>query len=571
MSNDFADAVDPADSSAEQSVADSAALGAASPSFDDVPSVPAPSQHAGSQPAGVQPAVAPDEVYIPPSDADAPPEDYVPAPANFDNDFGAPAFADGGFGAQQGSSNWGAGRGRGSRKFRREDPPGPTGRDFGRQPPHDNEAEQGVLGAMLLSTSAITDIVEELSPEDFYKPAHQLIYNAIIDLFTENKEVDAVIVAARLDKAGNLARVGGASYIHTLVQSVPTAANARYYAEIVAEKSILRRLVDAGTRVVQLGYEGTEGAEVDAVVDMAQQEVFAIAQKKATVDYSPLSEIIRPTMDELDAIAAHGGLAQGVPTGFVDLDNLTNGLHGGQMIIIAARPGVGKSTLALDFMRSCSITHGKASVLFSLEMSKSEVVMRLLSAEAEVSLADMRSGRMTDEQWAKLANRVGEISEAPLYIDDSPNLTMMEIRSKARRLAQKNGLDLIVVDYLQLMSSGKKVESRQQEVSEFSRQLKLLAKELDVPLIAISQLNRGPESRTDKRPQLADLRESGSLEQDADMVMLLYRPDSQDPDAARPGEADIILAKHRGGPIDTVAVAHQLNYSRFANLARGGS
>ena len=414
-------------------------------------------------------------------------------------------------------------------------PADPPGRDFGRQPPHDNEAEQGVLGAMLLSPNTITDIIEELIPDDFYRPAHQLIYRAILDLFSDNKDVDPVIVAGRLDRNHDLERVGGAPYLHTLISSVPTAANARYYAEIVAEKAVLRRLVDAGTRVVQLGYEGTEGAEVDVVVDMAQQEVFAIAQRNVTEDYAILADILQPTMDELDELSTHGGLARGIPTGFIDLDNLTNGLHGGQMIIVAARPGVGKSTLALDFMRSCSIKHNKASVIFSLEMSKSEIVMRLLSAETEIRLSDMRAGRMSDEAWAKLANRVGQISEAPLFIDDSANLTMMEIRSKARRLKQKHDLQMIVVDYLQLMSSGKRVESRQQEVSEFSRQLKLLAKELDVPLVAISQLNRGPESRTDKRPQLADLRESGSLEQDADMVMLLYRPDSQDKDDERAG------------------------------------
>ena len=445
-------------------------------------------------------------------------------------------------------------------------PADPPGRDFGRQPPHDNEAEQGVLGAMLLSPNTITDIIEELIPDDFYRPAHQLIYRAILDLFSDNKDVDPVIVAGRLDRNHDLERVGGAPYLHTLISSVPTAANARYYAEIVAEKAVLRRLVDAGTRVVQLGYEGTEGAEVDVVVDMAQQEVFAIAQRNVTEDYAILADILQPTMDELDELSTHGGLARGIPTGFIDLDNLTNGLHGGQMIIVAARPGVGKSTLALDFMRSCSIKHNKASVIFSLEMSKSEIVMRLLSAETEIRLSDMRAGRMSDEAWAKLANRVGQISEAPLFIDDSANLTMMEIRSKARRLKQKHDLQMIVVDYLQLMSSGKRVESRQQEVSEFSRQLKLLAKELDVPLVAISQLNRGPESRTDKRPQLADLRESGSL---ADMVMLLYRPDSQDKDDERAGEADIILAKHRGGPIDTVQVAHQLHYSKFVDMARG--
>lgn len=471
--------------------------------------------------------------------------------------------------SQQASFERSSTRGSRGRYGQQGGPADPPGRDFGRQPPHDNEAEQGVLGAMLLSPNTITDIIEELIPDDFYRPAHQLIYGAILDLFSDNKDVDPVIVAGRLDRNHDLERVGGAPYLHTLISSVPTAANARYYAEIVAEKAVLRRLVDAGTRVVQLGYEGTEGAEVDVVVDMAQQEVFAIAQRNVTEDYAILADILQPTMDELDELSTHGGLARGIPTGFIDLDNLTNGLHGGQMIIVAARPGVGKSTLALDFMRSCSIKHNKASVIFSLEMSKSEIVMRLLSAETEIRLSDMRAGRMSDEAWAKLANRVGQISEAPLFIDDSANLTMMEIRSKARRLKQKHDLQMIVVDYLQLMSSGKRVESRQQEVSEFSRQLKLLAKELDVPLVAISQLNRGPESRTDKRPQLADLRESGSLEQDADMVMLLYRPDSQDKDDERAGEADIILAKHRGGPIDTVQVAHQLHYSKFVDMARG--
>lgn len=470
--------------------------------------------------------------------------------------------------SQQASFERSSTRGDRGRYGQQGGPADPPGRDFGRQPPHDNEAEQGVLGAMLLSPNTITDIIEELIPDDFYRPAHQLIYRAILDLFSDNKDVDPVIVAGRLDRNHDLERVGGAPYLHTLISSVPTAANARYYAEIVAEKAVLRRLVDAGTRVVQLGYEGTEGAEVDVVVDMAQQEVFAIAQRNVTEDYAILADILQPTMDELDELSTHGGLARGIPTGFIDLDNLTNGLHGGQMIIVAARPGVGKSTLALDFMRSCSIKHNKASVIFSLEMSKSEIVMRLLSAETEIRLSDMRAGRMSDEAWAKLANRVGQISEAPLFIDDSANLTMMEIRSKARRLKQKHDLQMIVVDYLQLMSSGKRVESRQQEVSEFSRQLKLLAKELDVPLVAISQLNRGPESRTDKRPQLADLRESGSLEQDADMVMLLYRPDSQDKDDERAGEADIILAKHRGGPIDTVQVAHQLHYSKFVDMAR---
>lgn len=438
-----------------------------------------------------------------------------------------------------------------------------------RQPPHDERAERSVLGAMLLNQEVVLDVVENLQPEDFYFPSHQLIYQAILDLFADGSQIDVLIVAGRLDRLNQLERVGGAPYLHTLISEVPTSANARYYAEIVEEKSLLRQLVNAGTRVVQYGYEGAEGMEVEALVDRAQQEVFNIARNGGGEDYKVLSDLLKPTIDELTQIAAGGGLEQGVPTGFTDLDNLTNGLHAGQMVIVAARPGVGKSTLALDFMRSCSIQHGKTSVIFSLEMSASEIIMRMLSAETEIKLSAMRSGNMEERDWEKLTQRLNEIQDAPLFIDDSPNLTMMEIRSKARKLKQQHGLDLVVLDYLQLMSSGKKVESRQQEVSEFSRHLKLLAKELEVPVIAISQLNRGPEARTDKKPQLADLRESGSLEQDADMVFLLYRPDSQDRDDERAGEADIIVAKHRGGPIDTIPVAHQLHYSRFVNMAHG--
>ncbi|OLL70016.1 Replicative DNA helicase [Pseudonocardia sp. Ae150A_Ps1] len=282
-----------------------------------------------------------------------------------------------------------------------------------------------------------------------------------------------------------------------------------------------------------------------------------------------LEELLQPTMDEIDAIASRGGQSTGVPTGFADLDQVTNGLHPGQMVVVAARPGLGKSTLGLDFARSCSIKNGMTSAFFSLEMSKSAIVMRLLSAEARIRLADMRAGRMSDEDWTRMARRMSEISEAPLYIDDSPNLTLMEIRAKARRMKQRYDLKLIILDYLQLMTSGRKVESRQQEVSEFSRQIKLLAKELEVPVMAMSQLNRGPEQRTDKRPMLSDLRESGSIEQDADMVVLLHRPDAFEQDDPRAGEADLILAKHRNGPTTTITVAHQLHYSRFSDLTHG--
>ncbi|MGY4098221.1 replicative DNA helicase [Nocardia sp. R16R-3T] len=847
-------------------------------------------------------------------------------------------------------------------------------------------AEQSVLGGMLLSKDAIADVVEVLRPGDFYRPAHQAVYDTILDLYGRGEPADPVTVAAGLDRRGELKRIGGAPYLVTLTQTVPTAANAGYYAEIVAEKAILRRLVEAGTRIVQYGYAGADGQDIAEVVDRAQAEVYEVTERRTTEDFLPLEELLQPTMDEIDSIASRGGISLGVPTGFTELDELTNGLHPGQMIIVAARPGVGKalaldtplptptgwttmgevrvgdelfdakgrptrvlaatevmtdrpcyevefsdgtvivadeqhqwltetrasrrsaqqaatgrnrhrnqrtfaavrttadiantlrcdtadrrlnhsvtnaqplrlpqrdllippytlgawlgdgtsatehitsadpeiiarieaegivavlshsahpryhlrlpadvpipprecvicgkefvphtsevrtcgrscggkarfysapvgaptcprcagpstglrlcqgcrnsvgsvharlrtigvldnkhipteylrsseaqrrallaglldtdgtvthggsvqlcvtseslfhdvrelvaglgyrcristkrvggrteassiaytltfstddevfglyrkallhkerragrstarsgsryiadvrrinsvpvrcvevdnidhlylagrsmvpthnSTLGMDFMRSCSIKHGLASVIFSLEMSRTEIVMRLLSAEAKIKLGDMRSGRMSDDDWTKLARRMSEISEAPLFVDDSPNLTMMEIRAKARRLKQRHDLKLVVVDYLQLMTSGKKVESRQQEVSDFSRNLKLLAKELEVPVIAISQLNRGPEQRTDKRPMVSDLRESGSLEQDADMVILLHRPDAFERDDPRGGEADLIVGKHRNGPTATITVAHQLHLSRFVDMARG--
>ncbi|TCP57389.1 primary replicative DNA helicase [Tamaricihabitans halophyticus] len=443
------------------------------------------------------------------------------------------------------------------------------GGGFDRQPPQDLTAEQSVLGGMMLSKDAIADVVEVLRPGDFYRPAHQAVYDVVLDLYGRGEPADPVTVSAELERRGELGRVGGAPYLHTLIATVPTAANAGYYAEIVAEKAVLRRLVEAGTKIVQSGYAAGDGSDINEVVDRAQAAIYEVTERRTSEDYLALEELLQPTMDEIDAIASRGGQSQGVPTGFMDLDGVTNGLHAGQMIIIAARPGIGKSTLGLDFARSCSITHGMSSVIFSLEMSRTEIVMRMLSAEAKIRLQDMRGGRMSDDDWTRLARRMSEISEAPLFVDDSPNMTMMEIRAKARRLKQRHDLQLIVVDYMQLMTSGKRVESRQQEVSEFSRQLKLLAKELEVPVIAISQLNRGPEQRTDKRPMLADLRESGSLEQDADIVLLVHRPDAFELDDPRSGEADLILAKHRAGPTSTVTVAHQLHYSRFADLAQG--
>lgn len=434
-----------------------------------------------------------------------------------------------------------------------------------RTPPNDTAAEQSVLGAMLLSKDAIADVVEVIREGDFYRPAHQTIYGAILDLYARGEPADAVTVSASLTKSGELGRVGGAPYLHTLVSMVPTAANAGYYGRIVREQAILRRLVEAGTRIVHMGYSGT--GDVDDMVDRAQAEVYDITERRTSEDYLPLREIMGDTLNEIEAISNRGGEMVGVPTGFIELDSISNGLHPGQLIIVAARPALGKSTLGLDICRSASIKHGLASVIFSLEMSRNEIVMRLLSAEAQVPLQHMRNGTMSDADWTKLATKMGSVSEAPLFIDDSPNLTLMEIRAKGRRLKQRHDLRLVVVDYLQLLTSGKRVENRQQEVSEFSRSLKLLAKELEVPVIAISQLNRGPEQRQDKRPLLADLRESGSLEQDADMVILLHREDAYERESPRAGEADLIVAKHRNGPTATVTVAFQGHYSRFTDMA----
>jgi replicative DNA helicase len=771
-------------------------------------------------------------------------------------------------------------------------------RGEGRTPPQDEHAEQSVLGAMLLSKDAIADVVEVLHGVDFYRPANELIFDAILDLYGRGEPADAVTVSAELTRRGSIAQAGGAPYLHTLSAAVPVAANAAYYAEIVRETSILRRLIGAGTRIVQSGY-AAEG-QVDDVVDRAQAEIYAVSERRAAEDYAPLSELMEATIDELEAIGNRDGQLSGVPTGFAELDALTNGLHPGQMVIIAARPAIGKalaletplptptgwttmgevevgddlydaagrpttvvaatdvmvgrpcyevvfsdgttivadaehqwltetrstfasvvtteqiassarvgsdqranhavcnaaaltgptialpipayvlgawlgdghsgearitsddaeitmyiegcgirceargrmlyslrvpdngsftallrdlgvlnakhipasylrapeadrrellaglldtegavmraggsiqlaltnrrladdayelivslgyrcgyrtkrvtgrneesstchiltfstlddvfrlhrkavlhkelrptttarigrryivdvrpvesvpvrcaavdngdhlylasramipthnSTIGLDIARAASIKHGLTSAIFSLEMSRTEITMRLLSAEAKIRLKNMRDGTMSDDDWQRLVRKMGEVSEAPLFIDDSPNLTMMEIRAKTRRLRQRHDLRLIVIDYMQLMTSGRKVESRQLEVSEFSRQIKLLAKELEIPVIAISQLNRGAEQRTDKQPQLADLRESGSLEQDADMVILLHRDDAYERDPnLHTGVADINVAKHRNGPTKKLELAFQGHFSRFTDLADG--
>ena len=446
---------------------------------------------------------------------------------------------------------------------------------FDRVPPQDLEAEMATLGGMLLSKEAITDVIEVLRGSEFYKPAHESIYDAVIEVYNRSEPADPLIVADELAKRGELERIGGAPYLASLMATVPTAANAAYYARIVREKALMRGLVQAGTRIAQLGYS-TDAGDIAELVTLAEAEVYSVAHSEGEKeDYVPVGELLNEANLEIEAgQARENGQMTGVPTGFVELDELTGGLHPGQMVIVAARPAMGKSTLAVDFCRSASMHSRRAdgslipSCYFSLEMGRMELMMRILAAESGVDMNKLRGGRqMSERDWEDVARAYNPVSEAPLFIDDSPNLTMPEIRSKALRLRQQSDLGLMVIDYLQLMTSGKRVESRQQEVSEFSRSLKLLAKELDIPVVAVAQLNRGPEQRTGNKPQMSDLRESGSLEQDADIIMLLHRPEYYQPEE-RAGEADIIVAKHRNGQTRTIPVAFQGHLSRFANMAR---
>ncbi|MFH9354180.1 replicative DNA helicase [Kitasatospora sp. NPDC017646] len=439
--------------------------------------------------------------------------------------------------------------------------------EFERVPPQDLAAEQSVLGGMLLSEDAIADVIEVLKPTSYYRPAHELIHCAILDLYGRGEPADPITVAGELTKRGELARVGGPGYLHTLVNAVPTAANAEYYAQIVHESAVLRRLVEAGTRIAGMGY-AAEG-DVDEIVNAAQAEVMALADQASDDGAAPLMDGMDVTMTKVEDRKHNKGRITGVPTGFADLDQLTQGLQAGQMIVIAARPAVGKSTLALDIARSASITHRLTTALFSLEMGREEIQLRAVSAEGRVALHHLRSGEMTDDDWVRSGRAISRMTDAPLLIDDNPVQSALSIAARCRKIKQRRGLDLVIVDYLQLLQgAGRRAENRQQEVSDMSRNLKLLTKQLGVPVIALSQLNRGPEQRADKRPMISDLRESGSIEQDADVVILLHREDAYEKDSKRSGEADLIVAKHRNGPTATITTAFQGHYSRFVDMTR---
>jgi replicative DNA helicase len=441
----------------------------------------------------------------------------------------------------------------------------PTGiRD---NPRHDLLAEQAVLGGMMFDRDTVGDVCTALKPRDYYRPAHEAIHLALVRLFSRGEPTTPVAVAAELTRTGDLARAGGVTYVHDCVETARHMGDPAYHAGLVHDQAVLRRLIEAGERIAGMGRAG-EGDVAD-LVDAAQSELFTVADERAEEEMLFVRDTMEASIAEIEDRKANRGKLIGVPTGFADLDALTGGLRPGQMIVVAARPAMGKSTLALDVARSAAIRHGLTTVIFSLEMSRGEINDRLLSAEARVALHHIRSGEMTDDDWTAVARRTPDILAAPLVVDASSNLTAMDIRTKSRRLAQKHDLKLIIVDYMQLMQSGgSKAENRQLEVSEISRNLKTLAKELGVPVIALSQLNRGPEQRQDKKPVVSDLRESGSIEQDADMVILLHREDAYDKESPRSGEADLIVGKHRNGPTATITVAFQGHYSRFKDMTR---
>lgn len=441
-----------------------------------------------------------------------------------------------------------------------------TDRHIERTQPHDIDAEQAVLGGMLLSKAAIGDVLEILNPGDFYRPAHETVFRAITGMYAKGEPADPITVTAELIKVGELVRVGGASAVHALVSSALTAANAEYYADIVRERAVLRRLIAAGTRMVEMGF-AAKGAAAE-ILDAAGTEFNAVAQDRQDDEGALIGDDYAALVDELEALQRDGH-AMGVLTEFTGFDGLTNGLHPGQMVIVAGRPAMGKSTLGVDFVRACAIKHQRPAVFFSLEMSRREVQHRIISAEARISLHHIRGGCMTNSDWERFAAAKDRVTAAPLTIDATPGRTLMQIKAKCRRLQQRSGLDLVVIDYLQLLQSGvRRLENRQVEVSEMSRNIKLMAKELGVPVVVLAQLNRGPEQRTDKKPMMSDLRESGSLEQDADVVILLHREDAYEKESPRAGEADLIVAKHRNGPTATITVAAQLHYSRFVDMAQ---
>ncbi len=434
-------------------------------------------------------------------------------------------------------------------------------------PPQNIDAEESILSAILLDNDTLLDVIEILAPEDFYRKSHQIIFLGISTLFTRNEPIDLVTLANLLKEQKQLESVGGATYLASLVDSVPLAVNAVHYAKIVHDKACLRQLIHRANDIAKRCFE--DQGEVDEVINYAENAIFEISESKIKPSFHALGGIIDRNIDELEERQGNKSLLTGVPSGFARLDALTSGLQRSDLVILAARPAMGKTAFALNVARNAAVDGGVPTAVFSLEMSKEQLSMRMLCAESRVDSSKLRSGFFSKEDWERLTDAAGMLSQAPVYIDDSPDLSPVEIRAKARRLKMEKGLGLIIIDYLQLMRSHRANDRRDLEISEISRSLKILAKELDLPVVALSQLNRKLEERSDKRPQLSDLRESGALEQDADVVAFIYRDEVYNKDENNPNrnKAEIILAKQRSGPVGTAHLAFLSQYTRFENLA----
>ena len=439
--------------------------------------------------------------------------------------------------------------------------------ELGKIPPHDIEAEQAILGCMLTDKDSVISAIEVLKEDAFYREDNKAIYSAILGLYAKSEPIDIITVKAELVENGSFERVGGLEYLASLPERVPTTANVEKYIKIVEEKSMLRNLINSANELVSLGYDESE--DVDKIMDLAEKKIFDLAQKKNTKGYTAIKYVLVESFAKLEELYNRKGKISGTPTGFADLDLKTSGLHNSDLLIVAARPAMGKSAFAINIATNVALQAGKPVAIFNLEMSKDQVGNRILCSEAMVDSNKIRTGQVEDDDWVKLASTLGRLSEAPIYIDDTAGISIMEIRAKCRKLKLEKDIGLVVIDYLQLIQgSGGKNASREQEISEISRSLKILAKELDIPVIALSQLSRGVEKRDDKRPMLSDLRESGAIEQDADIVIFLYRDDYYNEDSEKKNVAEVILAKHRGGSTGTVDLAWLPSYTKFANLER---
>jgi len=432
-------------------------------------------------------------------------------------------------------------------------------------PPQNNEAEQSVIGAILIENEALLKSIEIIHPEDFYRESHRLIFQSMIELFEKNEPADLITLTEHLRNKNKLEEVGGASYLTTLCDQIPTAANIEYYAKIVKEKAVLRRLISCATEIATRGYSNQD--EVGELLDFAEKSIFDISEDQIKSSVYPLKEILKASFKTIEKLYNKKELITGVATGFTELDQITSGFQPSDLIIIAGRPSMGKTAFCLNIAQNAAYESKIPIVIFSLEMSKEQLALRMLCSEARVDAHKMRSGFLTESDWPKLTRGAGRLSETKIFIDDTPGMGVLEMRAKARRLKSEHGLGMVIVDYLQLMRGRSTIDSREQEISDISRSLKALAKELKLPVVALSQLNRRVEDRAVKKPQLADLRESGAIEQDADVILFLYRDEVYNPDSQEKGSAEIIIGKQRNGPTGEIRLAFIDRYTRFENYS----